>query len=353
MRRDHLFALLTKAIAVVGLFVVSAKQQIGDSPSAQIGVEVEQAGLRTEARHPPVRLGSLEQHAIPAGLLLLVGNRLTSRSDIGPPGRYQVQTLTIRPSTSRLMVLASLRAKLPFNTDGGGLCNNHPANRGGMTKIIEAVRQLLGRKPIFGVCLGHQSIAQAFGAEVVRGEPVHGKTARIMHDGRGVYRGLDQGFEATRYHSLLVTDPGAQLVVTARAEDLALFTEVVQGSRQFSSQVQDDRRTLGFYGQEQIALACASSSPAGIRGGTRFPHQRWPRTPNARRPTSCSVSPSTTASFPSPTAAAEHAIPSMRSCRKVPAGTAPPRHARTRIPPLTSSAPGAANLRRKRLPQCG
>ena len=75
--------------------------------------------------------------------------------------------------------------------------------------------------PVLGVCLGHQAIGQAFGADIVRGEPVHGKTARILHDGEGVYRDLDQGFEATRYHSLVI-EPGSVpdcLVVTSRTED--------------------------------------------------------------------------------------------------------------------------------------
>ncbi len=75
--------------------------------------------------------------------------------------------------------------------------------------------------PILGVCLGHQSIGQAFGAEIVRGEPVHGKTARIHHDGEGVYAGVEQDFVATRYHSLVV-EPDSMpecLIVTSRTED--------------------------------------------------------------------------------------------------------------------------------------
>jgi len=64
-----------------------------------------------------------------------------------------------------------------------------------------------GKVPILGVCLGHQSIAQVFGAEVIRAERLmHGKTSEITHDGQGVYAGLPEPFTATRYHSLIV-DP--------------------------------------------------------------------------------------------------------------------------------------------------
>ena len=70
---------------------------------------------------------------------------------------------------------------------------------------LETLTTLAGTFPIFGVCLGHQAIGQAFGGKVVRAERLmHGKTSPILHGGRGVFRGLPSPFEATRYHSLLV-----------------------------------------------------------------------------------------------------------------------------------------------------
>ncbi len=78
----------------------------------------------------------------------------------------------------------------PCTPDQAGVCG-------------EVVRAVRGQIPLLGVCLGHQVIADAYGMDVVRHEtPVHGKTSRIHHDGRGIFAGVENPFEATRYHSL-------------------------------------------------------------------------------------------------------------------------------------------------------
>jgi aminodeoxychorismate synthase component I len=84
---------------------------------------------------------------------------------------------------------------------------------------IDVVRTCGSTHPILGICLGHQAIAAAYGATVIRApRPVHGQTCTIAHDGRGLFTALPQQFEATRYHSLIVAEDQlpAQLTVTAR-----------------------------------------------------------------------------------------------------------------------------------------
>jgi anthranilate synthase/aminodeoxychorismate synthase-like glutamine amidotransferase len=93
-------------------------------------------------------------------------------------------------------------------------------NDAGIT--LEAIGQLGRELPIVGVCLGHQAIGQSFGGRVVRASRLmHGKTSLVEHDGKTVYLGMPNPFEATRYHSLIVEEPTIPtcLEVSARTTD--------------------------------------------------------------------------------------------------------------------------------------
>jgi anthranilate synthase/aminodeoxychorismate synthase-like glutamine amidotransferase len=90
---------------------------------------------------------------------------------------------------------------------------------------MRAVRRFgEGGTPVLGVCLGHQSLAQEFGGKVVRGEPVHGKTAVMDHDSRTIYEGLESPLVVGRYHSLVVHPDSVpyELEVSARAGDVIM-----------------------------------------------------------------------------------------------------------------------------------
>ncbi|HEY4078587.1 MAG TPA: aminodeoxychorismate/anthranilate synthase component II [Rhizomicrobium sp.] len=87
---------------------------------------------------------------------------------------------------------------------------------------LDVIRQADGAMPILGVCLGHQAIGQVYGGDIVRApEPMHGKLSRVHHTGKSVFRGLNNDFLATRYHSLTIDPPSmpAVLEVTATSDD--------------------------------------------------------------------------------------------------------------------------------------
>ena len=99
---------------------------------------------------------------------------------------------------------------------------------------LEAIKHFSGKKPILGVCLGHQSIGQAFGGKIVHAnEIMHGKTSMIKHKGQGVFRELPSPFEATRYHSLVIEKSSLPdcLEVTAWTENEKGEIDEIMGVR--------------------------------------------------------------------------------------------------------------------------
>jgi para-aminobenzoate synthetase component 2 len=100
----------------------------------------------------------------------------------------------------------------PGTPDDSGIC-------------LDVIRRFSGVVPILGVCLGHQAIGQAFGGRVIRAPKLmHGKTSRIHHDNRTIFKGLPQDFVATRYHSLIVEEKSLpqELMISARTDGVIM-----------------------------------------------------------------------------------------------------------------------------------
>ena len=99
---------------------------------------------------------------------------------------------------------------------------------------VETIQKLGGKFPILGVCLGHQSIGQAFGGKIVRAKKLmHGKTSMIRHENKGVFAGLPNPFEATRYHSLVIEKNSIPdcLEITAWTQDANGGIDEIMGVR--------------------------------------------------------------------------------------------------------------------------
>ena len=98
---------------------------------------------------------------------------------------------------------------------------------------VELIRHFAGKVPVLGVCLGHQAIGEAFGGKVVRAKNImHGKTSRVEHDGKTIFKGLESPMTATRYHSLIVADDNlpSELEVSAHTVERD-GTQVIMGLR--------------------------------------------------------------------------------------------------------------------------
>lgn len=132
---------------------------------------------------------------------------------------------------------------------------------------VDAIKQFAGKIPLLGVCLGHQSIGQAFGGKIVHArELMHGKTSMIYHAGKGVFKGLPSPFEATRYHSLVIekeTLPDC-LEVTAWTQDVQGKMDEIMGVRHKTLNVEG----VQFH-PESILTQCGHDLLANFLGISR------------------------------------------------------------------------------------
>ncbi|HMT03970.1 MAG: aminodeoxychorismate/anthranilate synthase component II [Solirubrobacterales bacterium] len=129
--------------------------------------------------------------------------------------------------------------------------------------------------PVLGVCLGHQAMVQAFGGTVIQGEPIHGKSADIEHDGKSIYGGLPNPLTVGRYHSLIAGEVPDELEVTATYGDIVmgvrhreLPAEGVQFHPESVLTPYGKRMIATFIGVELSIEAAAAGIPAGA-GGSR------------------------------------------------------------------------------------
>jgi anthranilate synthase component 2 len=118
---------------------------------------------------------------------------------------------------SNQVTLAEVKAMQPLGiviSPGPG----HPANPRDIGSCLEIIKQF-GETPILGVCLGHQAMNIAYGGTISHTKPLHGKTSQIEHDGKGIFRGLENPMVGGRYHSLAIEKLSPELEVSAKTAD--------------------------------------------------------------------------------------------------------------------------------------
>jgi anthranilate synthase component 2 len=133
---------------------------------------------------------------------------------------------TVRLNTATLQEISTLDPEALLISPGPG----HPANDRDVGVTLPVLEELSPRVPTLGVCLGLEAAVHAYGGSVGRApEPIHGKASSIDHDGDGVFRGVEDGFQGGRYHSLVATDVPDCFEITATTRDHGL--ELVMGVR--------------------------------------------------------------------------------------------------------------------------
>ncbi len=120
----------------------------------------------------------------------------------------------VRSNKVTLAQIGELRPKGIVISPGPG----HPANKRDIGSCLEIIKQM-AHTPILGVCLGHQAMNIAYGGSISHTRPLHGKTSSIRHDGKGIFRGVENPLVGGRYHSLAIEKLSPELEVSARTED--------------------------------------------------------------------------------------------------------------------------------------
>ena len=141
---------------------------------------------------------------------------------------------------------------------------------------LDVIKGAVGRKPVFGVCLGLQAIGQAFGGNVVRAPaPMHGKVSLIHHRGNGLFRGINRPFEATRYHSLVIDRPSCPdaLAIEAEADDGLIMaaahrTWPICGVQFHPESIMSEHGATIIRNFLDIAATWRDANPPAIRAGT-------------------------------------------------------------------------------------